>query len=151
LALSCGGSGGSGGSAGMPDASGGPADGGAQGPDGGLADAGNGGGQPDAGNGGGQSDAGSGGGQSDAGTDGGVAPDACRSLMPAQPGNPIVYRTDPLPAYERGEPGTTDGRGEVLVPIVARFDSPFLSIFDSSGMLLSNPPAVGGSSFATNA
>jgi hypothetical protein len=70
--------------------------------------------------------------------------------MPSQPGSPVVYRTDPLEGYERGTQGTTDGRGEVLVPIIARFDSLYLSIFDSSGTLLSHPPAVGGSSFGTD-
>jgi hypothetical protein len=48
-------------------------------------------------------------------------------------------------------PGTTDGRGEVLVPISATFDSLSLSILDASGTLLSTPPAEGGSSFGRDA
>jgi hypothetical protein len=146
LAMSCGGTGGSTGSA-APDAGSSPPDGGATRQDGG--------GSPDAGlvppDGGAP---GQDGGQSDGGSDGGTAPDACRALMTAPPGQPVVYRTDPLPPYEYGVRGTTDGRGEVLVPITATFDSLSLSIFDPSGRLLSNPlglGGVGGGSFGLDA
>ena len=132
LAMGCGGSSGSKISGGVPDASGGPADGGLESPDGGPSDAG-------------------GGGQPDAGTDGGSAPDACRTLMTAPPGKPVVYRTDPLLPYELGAPGTTDSRGEVLVPISAHFDSLSLFIFDPSGKLLSSSVTVGGGSFGLDA
>src|SRR5262249_34355750 len=128
-----GGSGGSRGSAAGPDGSSDSPDGGVPGQDGGA------------------SDAGSGGGQSDAGSDGGAAPDACRTLMPAQAGNPVLSRTDPLPPTEYGLPGTTDGRGEVLVPTGETFDDLGLSIFDPSGKLLSGSQTVGASSFGRDA
>ena len=143
LAMSCGGAGSSTGSAGQ-DAGSGLADGGAAGQDGG--------GSPDAGlvppDGGvpGQD-----GGQSGGGSDGGTAPDACRTLLTGQPGSPIVYRTDPLPPYEYGMPGTTDVRGDVMVPISAHFDSLGVSIFDSSGRLLSSLQTEGGGSFGKDA
>jgi hypothetical protein len=69
----------------------------------------------------------------------------------AQPGSPVVYRTDFLPPYIYGLPGTTDGRGEVLVPMSAHYDTLYLSIFDPPGRLLSTPDAVGGSSFGLDA
>ena len=138
LAMSCGGTAGSTGSA-APDAGSGLPDGGATSQDGG--------GSPDAGL--VPSDGGAPG--QDGGSDGGTAPDACRSLVTGQPGTPVVYRTDPLPPYEYGMPGTTDGRGEVLVPISAHFDSLSLSIFDSSGRLLSSLETVGGGSFGQDA
>jgi hypothetical protein len=71
--------------------------------------------------------------------------------MTAPPGNGVVYRTDPLPPYEYGMHGTTDARGDVLVPISAHFDSLSLSIFDPSGKLLSSQETVGGGSFGEDA
>jgi len=143
LGLSCGGTGGSGGSAALQDAGSVSPDGGAASQDGGQTDAGS---LPPDGGAPGQ-DAG----QSDAGSDGGAPPDACRALMTATPGRPVVYRTDALPPYEYGMPVTTDGRGEVLVPISAHFDSLSLSIFDPSGRLLSSSATVGGGSLGRDA
>ena len=67
--------------------------------------------------------------------------------MSDPPGHPVVYRTDPLDPYEYGMPGTTNGRGEVMVPISAHFDSLEVSIFDVSGRLLSSVETQGGGSF----